>query len=527
MSNKWSKIKWVWQEAHGLWTERTLTSQATLTEVHKFALFWLLAGKSFVRNRCPVRAASLAYATLIALIPMLAVVVSITSTFLKQQGEDRIQDFIVKLVASVTPPAMLSTNTVVLSTNVTLVLTNAPATNFVAESAEVAGTNVAAVSQGGTVTNEVVVPTFMKGSDALQARDVVAKKIHEFIKNTRSGTLGLTGTIVLIFVGISMLSRVEETFNDIWGAAEGRSWSRRIVLYWSVITLAPMLLIVALGLASGPHFQATRKVLEAMPFVGNLLFQLLPVVVLCVTFGLIYALMPNTKVEWRAAVVGGVTGGVLFHLNNLVSVLYVSRVASNSMIYGGVGLVLVFMIGLYFSWLILLFGGQVAYAYQNRASYLEEKQVENINQRGREFVAFRLITLVGQKFVQGEPPPGVALLGRTLGIPSRLIQQIMQTLAAARLVVASSGPETAYLPARPIEQITCYDVLQAMRASQGQELATRDEPTRNEVLGEFQRIQEAEKKAASSVSLLALVHRAEAQLQGGETKVLPPADPVT
>ena len=54
MSNKWSKIKWVWQEAQGLWTERSLTSQATLTEVHKFALFWLLAGKSFVRNRCPV-----------------------------------------------------------------------------------------------------------------------------------------------------------------------------------------------------------------------------------------------------------------------------------------------------------------------------------------------------------------------------------------------------------------------------------------------------------------------------------------
>jgi membrane protein len=419
---------------------------------------------------------------------------------------------------------MLSTNTVVLSTNVTLVQTNVLATNLLAESHEPAGTNAAAVSQGGVITNEVVVPTFMKGSDALQARDVVAKKIHEFIKNTRSGTLGLTGTIVLIFVGISMLSRVEETFNDIWGVTQGRSWSRRIVLYWSVITLAPMLLIVALGLASGPHFQTTRKVLEAMPFIGNLLFQLLPVVVLCLTFGLIYALMPNTRVEWRAAVVGGLTGGLLFHLNNVVSVLYVSRVVSNSMIYGGVGLVLVFMIGLYFSWLILLFGGQVAYAYQNRAIYLEEKQVENINQRGREFVAFRLITLVGQKFLRGESPPGVALLGKTLGIPTRLIRQIMQTLTAARLVVETFGAETAYLPARPIEQITCYDVLQAMRASQGMEMATRDEPTRNEVLGEFQRIQEAEKKAASSVSLLDLVHRAEAQLRGGETRVLPPAE---
>lgn len=527
MSNKWPKIKWVWQEAHGLWTERTLTSRATLTEVHKFVIFWLLAGKSFGRNRCPVRAASLAYATLLALIPMLAVVVSIASAFLQQQGEDRVQQFIVKMVASLTPPGMMSTNTVAGSTNVTLVMTNAPGTNAFVESGEIAATNLAQINQAVATTNQGVTPVAVKGDGALQARDIVATNIHEFVKNTRSGTLGLTGTILLIFVGISMLSRVEETFNDIWGVTQGRSWSRRIVLYWSVITLAPMLLIVALGLASGPHFQTTRRLLEATPFIGNLMFQLLPVVVLCVTFGLIYALMPNTRVGWRAAAVGGLTGGLLFHINNLLSVLYVSRVVSNSSVYGSLGLVPVFMIGLYFSWLILLFGGQVSYAYQNRAIYVEEKQIENINQRGREFVAFRLITLVGQKFSRGEPAPSDALLGQTLGIPTRLIRQVMQTLTAARLVVETAGTDTGYLPARPIEQITCYDILLAMRATQGQELATRDEPTRGEILGEFQRIQEAEKRAASSVNLLALVNRAEAQLQNREAGALPPLGAAT
>src|SRR5439155_14711581 len=117
---------------------------------------------------------------------------------------------------------------------------------------------------------------------------------------------------------------------------------------------------------------------------------------------------PNTKVRWQAALAGGLVGGLLFHLNNLVSVLYVSRVVSNSKIYGSLGLVPVFMIGLYFSWLILLFGAQVSYAFQNRASYLEEKQIENINQRGREFIALRLMTCVGQRFLRGEPPPSVA-----------------------------------------------------------------------------------------------------------------------
>ena len=126
-------------------------------------------------------------------------------------------------------------------------------------------------------------------------------------------------------------------------------------------------------------------------------------------------------------------GGILFHLNNLVSVLYVSRVVSNSKIYGSLALVPVFMIGLYFSWLILLFGAQVAYAFQNRSTYLEEKQIENINQRGREFVSFRLMTYIGLRFGCGQPPSNVIEIGKELGVPTRLVSQIMQTLCAARL----------------------------------------------------------------------------------------------
>ena len=157
----------------------------------------------------------------------------------------------------------------------------------------------------------------------------------------------------------------------------------RIVLYWGVISLAPILLVVALGLATGPHLEGMRMLLATTPTMNVFVFQFLPVVVLCLTFAALYALIPNTKVRWRAALIGGLAGGILFHLNDLMSVLYVSRVMSNSRIYGSLGLVPVFMIGLYFSWLILLFGAQVAYAYQNRATYFEEKQVENINQRGQ------------------------------------------------------------------------------------------------------------------------------------------------
>jgi membrane protein len=257
--------------------------------------------------------------------------------------------------------------------------------------------------------------------------------------------------------------------------------------------------------------EGTRKLLTTMPFASFFVFQFLPVVVLCLTFAAFYALIPNTKVRWSAALVGGLAGGILFHLNDVMSVLYVSRVVSNSRIYGSLGLVPVFMIGLYFSWLILLFGAQVAYAYQNRATYFEEKQIESINQRGREFMALRLMTCIGQRFVRGEPPLSAVEIAEALAVPTRLVQQIMHTLSAARLVTEAAGSEPAYVPARPLENITCHDILLALRASPGQELATRDEPTRSEVYGEFQRIEEAERQAASTVTMLALVNRAQAQ----------------
>jgi membrane protein len=322
-----------------------------------------------------------------------------------------------------------------------------------------------------------------------------------------------------------MLSRIEGTFNDIWGVVRGRSWFMRIVLYWGVLSLAPLLLVLAIGLATGPHLESTKQFVSTLPFIGSFLihfgFQFLPVLLLCLTFAAFYMLMPNAKVKWSAALIGGLVGGGLFHLNNLVNVLYVSRVVSNSRIYGSLGLVPVFMIGLYFSWLILLFGAQVAYAVQNRTAYLEEKQVENINQRGREFIGLRLMTMVGQRYLKGESPCNVLEMSEELCVPSRLVRQVMQTLAAARLVVETAGAETAYLPARLMETITCHDILQALRATNGQELATRDEPTRAEVFGEYQRIQEAERQAAASVTMLALAHRAQAQLQQQHLKALP------
>ena len=473
-------------------------AESELSRLERFAHLCALVIRSFVHNRCPVRAAALSYTTLLALIPLLAVAISVTSSLLKNEGEEKIYQAIDKLVSNVMPPATLNPNdqavSLSLSSGLSVALTPA---NVVAE------TNVVAAGPGDS------------GGDTrvAVAQKEAAQYIHKFIQNTRTGTLGVIGMLLLVYVAIQMLANIEDTFNDIWGVTRGRNWLLRVVLYWTTITLGPLAIIAALGLTGGSHLQTSRNLVAQPPFIGGLIFQLLPLVVLWLTFTLVYQLVPNTPVRFSAAFVGGAVGGSLWYLNNIFGFLYVSRVVSNSKIYGSLGLVPIFMIGLYFSWLILLFGAQVAYAFQNRVVYLQDKLAENVNQRGREFVALRLMTCIGQRFQRGLPPVTIQEISAELGIPTKLAQQVLQMLLAARLVTEIAGTESAYAPARPLEAINAHHILHAMRTGGGQELPSQNEPVRAEVYGEFARIEKAERRAAASVTMLELVNRAQTRLQ--------------
>jgi membrane protein len=475
------------------------------SRLEQFAHFCVLAGKSFVRNRCPVRAASLSYATLFALIPILAVAIGVTSSILKTQGVNEIYSVIDKLVSSLMPGGTSKTDGHGSSLNLSPLSIMITPTNAVVFRASSADTNaVAGVTNSSAGSAPIVV--------SVNAQKEAAKSIHEFVQKTQSGALGLFGTLLLVVVAIRMLANIEATFNDIWGVTHGRSWISRIILYWATITLGPLLLVAAVGLAGSSYFLATKGVISGT-LIGSFIFELLPLILLWLLFALVYLLVPNTKVNFSAALIGGIIGGSLWHLNNLFGFLYASRVVSYSKIYGSLGLVPVFMAGLYFSWLILLFGAQIAYAFQNRKAYLQEKLVENVNQRGREFVALRLMTCIGQRFQSGQPPVTLQKISTELGVPSRLAQSVLQALLAARLVVETGGREPGFAPARPLENITAHHILHALRAGGGQELPMRDGPVRAEVLGEFARIEEAERAAAAGLTMLALVNRAQAKLE--------------
>ncbi len=459
--------------------------------LERFLHFWVLVYRYFIRNRCLIRASALSYASLLALIPLLAVAISVTSSLLKQEGEDRIYQAIDRFVGTVVPPSGAAN------------AQDDALANFDFDALEDMTNSVAD-------TNAPVLAAATDGGEravSVSAQKTAARSIHDFVQKTQSGTLGAVGMLALVLVAIRMLANIEATFNDIWGITRGRSWPWRIVLYWTTITLGPLAIAGAVGLAGSAHLHAVKELFQRMPFFGRLLFDFLPLILLWVIFALVYLLVPNTRVKFSAALVGGIIAGSAWHINNLFGFLYASRVVTNSKIYGGLGLVPVFMVGLYFSWVILLFGAQVAYVFQNRKSYLQQKLVENLNHRGREFVALRLMSCLAHRFQNALPPATVLQLSHELAIPSPLTQSVLRTLTHKRLVMEVAGSELAYVPARPLDTINAYDILNAIRTGNGQELPLLQESALSGIYGEFARIEKAERETAAGISLLALANR--------------------
>ena len=427
----------------------------SLSSAQKFTHFWALVVRFFWKNRCQVRASALAYTTLMALVPLLAVSVSMLALFQISNAKSAIDHWIAQLVQHVAPTLGLSGQA---------------------------------------------------GADA--SREAVVTNIVTYVSNIRFGTIGVTAMIGLVFAAISLMRTIEAAFNDIWGVTRSRSWWNSILLYWGVLTLGPAVLALV---TTSSYVRATFDQVEWMqrlPLLGVLNTALLPIVTLTVAFGFFYLLMPNTRVDPRAAAVGAAVAATLWWGNTQLGALYNTRVVTYSKIYGSLGAVPLFLLGLYFSWLILLFGSQVAYVFQNRGAYLQERQAESIHQNGREFAALRLMTAIGLCFQRGERPPAASSLSNQLGVPPKLAEQLLRSLTAAGLLHETAGADSTFVPARPLTEISLHAILLAIRTARGRDLSTAEDAGRIPVVTALDAVRQAELALSSKLTLAGLVDAA-------------------
>jgi membrane protein len=175
-------------------------------------------------------------------------------------------------------------------------------------------------------------------------------------------TIGAVGALLLIWAAIGLLVSLENAANRIYRAPRGRSWVMRVGIYWTVLTLGPLLLLLVLYAAK--FWLSTAS---ALPVVGPLFALLGQFGSLAGSFlalALLYRLMPNTAVRWRPAVGGALVAAMLWDATKWGFGLYVSRALPYMKLYGALGLIPLFLFWLYLNWLILLFGLEIAFTLQ-------------------------------------------------------------------------------------------------------------------------------------------------------------------
>ena len=303
---------------------------------------------------------------------------------------------------------------------------------------------------------EFLAPLGEKGAE-------ITSQVIAFVENVRGSVLGGIGLALLVFTVISMVQKVEDTFNHIWQVQQSRSIARRFSDYLSVILVGPILMVTAMGLlATINSSSAMQTIADIEPF-GSLIAligRLAPFVLVVLVFAFVYAFVPNTRVRIGAALVGAAIAGAAWTLGGSLFASIVVGSTRYAAIYSSFAIAIVALIWLYLSWLILLLGAQVAFYAQNpgRLRYGQARLRLSITET--ENLALAIMQQVARGFRDGHRP-GFAQLAQALQYPARALEEITAPLEQAGLLVLTE--EETFVPGREPAATSVAEILAAVR----------------------------------------------------------------
>jgi membrane protein len=286
--------------------------------------------------------------------------------------------------------------------------------------------------------------------------------------------IGAVGALLLIWAALGLLVSFENSANRIYRAPRGRGALQRVVTYWAVLTLGPILLLVVLYAAQfwlgwGASLPILGPFFALLGEFGSLFGSFLALV-------LLYKLLPNTLVRWRPALAGAFVAAALWYVSKWAFGLYVSRALPYLKLYGAIGLVPLFLFWLYLNWLIVLFGMELAFTLQA----MKGRRFEAVEARGALAASdpqwlLPLVAAIGRGFASGQARSRQAL-AEDLRLRLEAVAELASRLEAEGLVlqVARTGTEDVGLTlALPPEKIPITRILDlASRLTLGERLCT-------------------------------------------------------
>lgn len=282
------------------------------------------------------------------------------------------------------------------------------------------------------------------------------------IEKTRGGYIAGIGVIILFWSAMSLLNRIESSFNHIWQIRSSRPWYRKFTDYLTIMLIAPVFIILSSSITlfistELTDYMTKAPILDFFKPVISFLFRFAPYFLNWITLTILFIIMPNAKVKFVPALISGIVAGTILHGIQWLYIDLQFGIAKLSAIYGSFAAVPLFIIWLQSSWIVVLLGAEISFANQNISRYELESEALNISNYQKRALVLMIMHMIIRNFSMGEKPISAEYIAVNLKIPVRLSRDILQDLSSANLVSIiheNEEIERLYQPALDVNKLT-------------------------------------------------------------------------
>ncbi len=292
----------------------------------------------------------------------------------------------------------------------------------------------------------------------------IAENVLLLVNNVNGRVLGSIGLAFFIYTAIAMVQKTEESFNYVWYVTKRDNFAQRFMEYVFVLLIPPIVMVMALGMLTSLQNESIVQWLLSNQIVGPLFVQLgklTPYAMIVGVFTFLYMFMPNTRVNFSAAFVGGISAGVMWASLSATFAAYNVKSSARLAVYAGFAIPIAGLIWLYLNWLVLLIGAQLAFYYQNPAYLRIGRRDPRLSNSMRERLALNIMYLVGSAFRDSSRTIDLQGVADELGIPTLAIEPIARKLEAGGLLILTDKEELQ--PGHDINRIKLNDILDVVR----------------------------------------------------------------
>ncbi|MCH9626426.1 MAG: hypothetical protein S4CHLAM2_00480 [Chlamydiales bacterium] len=339
----------------------------------------------------------------------------------------------------------------------------------------------------------------------------VINKIFDFSKSSletaHQGLIAGIGIVILLWAGVKIFLYIEKVLNTIWEVKKGRSLMRRFTDYLSMLLLCPLIILLSSGVTV--YLTAALTALTSIGFFGHIqpfilpLLNLIPVVLICLLLTFLYIFMPNTRVRFLPALSAGVSAGLIYQVIQWVFLYFQVGVSKYNAIYGTFAALPLFLIWIHISWVIVLLGAKMSFAFQKVKAFDFLSENVHLCHRMRVILSLQVIHLCIKNFCQNSPPLTDVEISNHLSISLPITSHFLSQLTEAGLLTEikrDKDKETGFSPSPGVDQLTIKRVIDMIDV-RGEEIPLPPSRVLASILDHLEKISQALEKSEGNVLL--------------------------